>query len=211
MKDHNVDLSFGPENIPDQNPDEEDKSKASCSAPDSSNGFDDASTLSGASLNNDNNNRKTGTASGSDGSCDARSESPAGGGGVDDTVQEEVVGFKLFNEDLVCSHYQLNPQAVKFYIPEATYCLLVYLCGEDIHPATVLDDFEACRDCQVSSMNNLQLQLSSTTYKIYSTRIGLKMDYRLDKEWLLTFNLWRGGLCIAPSAQAQFMTFYCIP
>ncbi|KAF2360325.1 Peptidase C19 ubiquitin carboxyl-terminal hydrolase [Trinorchestia longiramus] len=56
--------------------------------------------------------------------------------------------FQLFNEDLVCSHQQLNTQAVKFYLPPATYEEILKLIGEDIHPVTVLDDFQPCLDCQ---------------------------------------------------------------
>ncbi|XP_018017655.1 ubiquitin carboxyl-terminal hydrolase 48 [Hyalella azteca] len=58
------------------------------------------------------------------------------------------LGFKLFNEDIVCSHNQFNTQASVFYLPVASYNTILRLLGDDVHPATVLDDFEPCLECQ---------------------------------------------------------------
>lgn len=57
-------------------------------------------------------------------------------------------GFQLFNEDIVCPHHQLDSQAPKLYLPQSSYDNLLSLVGEDVHPATVLDDFQSCTDCQ---------------------------------------------------------------
>ena len=65
-------------------------------------------------------------------------------------AEEQCSGFRYFNEDLVCCHYLHNPQAAVLYVPSDTYDQLVDLCGEDVHPATICDDFLLCSECQVN-------------------------------------------------------------